>query len=131
MANDLDLLIEKHALANAFSHEGKAQPGAVIGKILADKPELKLHLKDLAPKIAKIVQQVNKLSIEKQESKLREVYPEFFAPKEKPQKKELPELPNAVHGKVVMRMAPSPSGPLHLGNAYTLSLNSEYCKLYG
>jgi len=127
---DIDLLIEKHALANAFPHGGKAQPGAVIGKILAEQPELRLHLKQIAPQVQKIVQKVNKLSLQEQEKKLHEIYPEFFAPKEKPKEKVLPELPNAVKGKVVMRFAPSPSGPLHIGHALVMGLNSEYCKLY-
>ena len=31
---DADRLIEKHALANAFLHDGKAQVGAIIGKLI-------------------------------------------------------------------------------------------------
>jgi len=30
MAEDINALIEKHALANAFSHGGKAQAGSII-----------------------------------------------------------------------------------------------------
>jgi len=127
---DIDKLIEKHALANAYSHDGKAQSGAIIGKLIADNPDVKLHMKELAPNINKTVQRVNSLSREKQEAELRKVFPDFFKPKEIPQKKELPELPSAVKGKVVMRFAPSPSGPLHIGHALAMGLNSEYCKLY-
>jgi len=39
-------------------------------------------------------------------------------------------LPNAKKGKVVVRIAPSPSGPLHIGHAYGASLNYEYAKMY-
>jgi len=33
-------------------------------------------------------------------------------------------------GKVVLRIAPSPSGALHVGHAYGASLNYEYAKMY-
>src|SRR3989344_5256826 len=43
--------------------------------------------------------------------------------------KVLQELPN-VKNKVVMRIAPSPSGPLHIGHVCNYIFNSEYCKRY-
>jgi glutamyl-tRNA synthetase len=127
---DIGGLIEKHALANAFSHDGKAQTGAIIGKLIADNPDVKLHMKEIMLQINKTVQRVNSLGLEKQESLLRKVYPDFFKPKEIPKEKTLPPLSNAVKGKVVMRFAPSPSGPLHIGHALAMGLNSEYSKLY-
>ncbi len=42
----------------------------------------------------------------------------------------LPELPGAEEGNVVMRMAPGPSGPLHLGHTRVSILNDEYVKRY-
>src|SRR5437016_9902789 len=44
--------------------------------------------------------------------------------------KELPPLSNAVDGKVVLRLAPYPSGPLHIGNARAFVLNDAYAKKY-
>jgi len=111
-------------------HDGKAQTGAIIGKLIADNPDVRLHMKEIMPQINKIVQRVNSLSKDEQESHLKKVFPEFFAPKEAPKPKGLPPLPNAIKGKVVMRFAPSPSGPLHIGHALAMGLNSEYCKLY-
>ena len=127
----IDALIERYALANAFSHSGKAQAGSIIGKLIAEDPKYREQMKDLALKIAKIVSEVNKMKIEEQEKKLLKVFPEFFEKKEsKHEEKTLKELPNAEQGKVVLRLAPFPSGPLHIGNAKTYLLNALYAEKY-
>ncbi len=128
MAN-LDALIEKFALANAFQYGGKAQLGSVIGKLISEDPKIKARLKELAPKISKIISEINKLSIKQQEEKLLKIYPEFFEKKEH-EEKQLKDMPNAVKGKVVMRLEPSFSGRMHIGHAFPLSLNYSYVKKY-
>ncbi len=128
--NKLAELIEKFALANAFQHEGKAQAGAIIGKLISEDSKIRLKLKELMPEINKILHAVNKLSLEDQEARLKEIYPEFFEKKAKEEKHELPELPDAKPGKVVMRLAPFPSGALHIGNAKTYGLNALYAEKY-
>lgn len=131
MANSIDSLIEKFALANAFQYGGKAQLGSVIGKLISEDHKIKSKLKELAPKIAKVVSEINKLSIKQQEEKLLKIYPEFFEKKTKTEEeRELPELQNAKTGKVVMRLAPFPSGALHIGNAKTYGLNALYAEKY-
>ena len=129
MAGDINALIEKYALANAFSHDGKAQQGTIIGKLIADDPKYREQMKVLAPKIGKLVAEVNKMSIAEQEKKLMQVFPEFFE-KKIHEEKQLKDLPNAVKGKVVMRFEPSFSGRLHIGHAYPFSLNYSYVKKY-
>jgi len=48
------------------------------------------------------------------------------------ERKELPELPNLKeYDKLVMRLAPYPSGALHIGNARMIVLNNEYVKKHG
>lgn len=126
---EVEKIILKGALANAISHKGKARTNAVLGFVLGQKPELKLDIPKLRKEIEKVVLEINKLSFEEQKRKLHKIWPEFFAPK-KTEKKELPPLPKAKVGKVVMRFEPSPSGPLHIGHAYTLCLNAAYCKKY-
>ena len=108
--------ILKYALINAIQHDGKANPKAVIGKILGENPELRPKAREIVPIVNEIVQEVNSMSIEEQEAKLREIYPEFFEKKEekKEEKKGLPPLPKAEKGKVVTRFAPNPVSYTHL-----------------
>lgn len=129
MANKLEQLIEKFALANAFQHNGKAQQGSVIGKLIAEEPKIKGKLKEVVSKISKIISEINKLPIKQQEEKLLKIYPEFFE-KAEHEEKQLKDMPNAVKGKVVMRFEPSFSGRLHIGHAYPFSLNYSYVKKY-
>ncbi len=119
-------IILKHALANAVQFGGKANAGAVIGKVLAENPDLKSDVDAVKRAVSEVVKDVNSWGLEKQKKELEKTgY-------EKPQKEQrtgLPPLPN-VQGKVVMRIAPFPSGPLHIGNAKPFILNDEYVKTY-
>lgn len=126
-------LIMKYALINAISHKGKANPKAVIGKVLGENPELRPKAKEIIPLVNQIVEQVNGMGIEEQEAKLKEIYPEFFETKKekKEEKKGLPPLPKAEKGKVVTRFAPNPDGAFHLGNARAAILSHEYARIYG
>ncbi len=127
---DLRNIILKYALQNAILHEGKANYKAVIGKIMAENPSLRSRAKELIGDVKKIVEEVNSLSPEEQKKELEEIAPELLERKKKEEKKELEDLPD-VHGEVRMRLAPSPSGPMHLGQSRMAILNDEYVKRYG
>lgn len=122
--------IEKYALHNAVKYGGKANPGAVIGKLLSEDPKLKDKMKDVAKDVNSIIKEVNKMNPNEQLEKLQKIAPELLEKKEKVKTHELPALENAHEGKVVMRMAPYPSGPLHIGNTRTYIINDEYVKRY-
>lgn len=124
---DKDIL--KFALQNAVKYGGKANPGAIIGKILSEHPELKEKAQQISKNIAKIAREVNSMKPDAQLAKLQDLAPELLE-KKVTKKHELPELPDAVEGEVVLRMAPYPSGPLHVGNTKTFILNDEYAKRY-
>ncbi len=121
-------IIKKHALLNAVEYKGRAQVQAVLGKILAEKPELKKDIKKLKKEVEKIVKEVNKLSLEKQKEELKK----FGKIKKKKPKERvgLPELPNAKKGKVITRFAPEPNGYLHFGHLKAAFLSYLYAKKY-
>ena len=123
-------IIKKHALLNAAEYNGKANAQAVMGKVLAEKPELKKDMAKLGKEVGKIVKEVNSWPIEKQQKELKK-----FGKIEKPKRVEridfLPKLPEAEKGKVVTRFPPYPSGALHIGNMKAVITSYEYAKMYG
>jgi glutamyl-tRNA synthetase len=121
-------VIKKHALLNALEYNGKANTQAVLGKVLAEKPELKNDMAKLGKQVGKTVKEINSWSLTKQKKEL-----EKFGKIEKPKKEEregLPPLPNAVMGKVVTRMPPEPSKYNHIGHALSFLINYMYAKMY-
>ena len=69
---ELEELIRKAALLNAIQHDGKAQAGPIIGKIVGEKQELKTRVKELSGLISEVVNEVNNLSFEEQKRIVRE-----------------------------------------------------------
>jgi glutamyl-tRNA synthetase len=120
--------IKKHALINAVEYSGKANPKAVLGKVLAEKPSLKVDVSATYTATCKIVEQVNSWDLEKQKKELKK-FGKIKKPK-KVERKDLPPLPNAKKGKVVTRLAPEPSKYSHIGHALTFIINYMYAKRY-
>jgi glutamyl-tRNA synthetase len=120
-------VVLKYVLLNSVEHGGKANVQAVLGKIIAENPEFKKRIKETIQEIEKAISKVSMLSIEEQRKMLSKFEINF---KEEKKEYTLPDLPNAEIGKVVMRLAPYPSGPLHIGNARMIILNDEYVKKY-
>ncbi len=122
----------KYALLNAVKHEGKAQLGPVISKIIGEKPEYRKIAKKIAKIVSEIVEEVNKKSLDEQRRILEEKWPELLTERRKVEKKaELPPLPNVEKYKVIKtRFAPNPDFVLHLGNARPALLSYEYAVKY-
>ena len=125
--NDLEKIIYKHALLNAAKHKGSANPGAVMGSIMSNEPELRSRAKEIGPMSGKIVAQVNALSPEEQASEMEKLGVEVETKKPKAKETGLQELPGT-HENVVLRFAPNPSGPLHIGHSRAAVPNAEYVK---
>jgi glutamyl-tRNA synthetase len=122
----IDQMIEYYSLENAIKFEGKANPKNIIGKVISEFPEVKKNMNIIVTKINEITNKINKLSIKEQEQEIKK----YLITKEKPKEKTLKDLPNADKRPVIMRFEPSPSGPLHIGHAYPLSLNCAYVDKY-
>lgn len=127
---DIQLVIRKYALQNAVQFEGKATVGSVLGKVMAENPELRPRAKEITVLAKSIVDEINKMSPEDQRKALESESPELLVKESKVRKMGLPDLKN-VQGEVRMRMAPNPSGPLHVGHSRMGILNDEYVKRYG
>jgi len=113
-----------------MQHGGSAQAGAIIGKIIGERQELKTRVKELSGLISKIVNEVNSLSIEEQRETVEKKWPEALK-KEKAEEKRLPPLPNAdKYAQVVTRFSPNPDCVLHLGSARAIILSHEYARIY-
>ncbi len=130
LLEEVKTLAYKYALLNAIKHEGRALPGPVISKIIAEKPEVRNIIRELIPVIKDIVSEVNKLSIEEQRRILMENWPELLEEKKVVEEKKLPPLPEAKEGAVVTRFAPNPDFAIHLGNARPALLSYFYAEMY-
>lgn len=122
-------IIRKFALLNAIKHDGKADKGAVIAYIIGEDNSYRTKIKDLMPEVDKVIKEVSKIKVENQIKELEKEHPELLEKREE-EVHVLPKLQNAVEGKVVVRIAPYPSGPLHIGNTRQVIVNDEYAKSY-
>ena len=114
----------KLALAEAAQY-GEARAKSVIGKAMAKFPELRASAKEVMPLIDEVVAKANQMD----PKDLEPFLPEKRAKPKDEVAKELPTLQNS--DKVVLRFAPGPSGPLHLGHTRALALNNYYRNRYG
>ena len=129
MAKNLTNEIYAYALENAINHE-KAIVSSVLPKLFQHGLK-KEEIKEIMPEINKIVSEVNSMSVENRKLKFLD-YEKYL--KEKPiEEKGLKDLPNIEKfkgKKMVFRVAPFPSGGLHIGNTKTFLLNALYAEKY-
>ncbi len=117
--------IKAYALKNALEF-GRAKSEKILPKLFQHGLE-KSDIKEIMSKIIATVNEINSISKEKQEKEF-EKYKDLIPEKEE-KKHELPELPNPTKN-MVFRLAPFPSGALHIGNAKTYLLNALYAEKY-
>ncbi len=121
-----------HALENAIKHRGTPKAGAIIGAVMGRYPELRPRAAEAKALIGAVIAEVDALGHEERVARLTAIAPELLEVHEigARDRYALPSLPDAGNG-VVMRFAPNPSGPLHLGHARAAALNDAYVRQYG
>ncbi len=132
LANKIRDEARKFALKNAQDY-GKADPGAVLSKVLAAEPRLRQSIKELSLLVNEVVQEVNKMS-EAQVQKEFDTHAKEFEKRERETQERNAnpkmELDGAVAGKFATRFPPEPNGYLQLGHAKIAWLEREFADKY-
>jgi len=129
MDESLKSAIRKYAFQNAIRYSGKANPGAVMGRVLAENPSLREKAKEIGKEVANIIKEVNKLSLEKQQKKIKELAPELLEKKEGAKEKDIFGFLDVREGqKIVTAFPPEPSKYPHIGHAKAIIVNYELAK---
>ncbi|QGX94387.1 glutamate--tRNA ligase [Haloplanus rallus] len=121
-----------HALLNAVKYESDADVGAVMGPLMGENPEFREHADEIPGVVGGVVSEVNGLSDAERRDELADLAPEKLAELEREDEGDdhpLPDLSNVEDG-VVMRAAPNPNGPWHLGHARMPAVIGTYKERY-
>jgi glutamyl-tRNA synthetase len=126
---------EQHALFNALKHGSDPDVGAIMGPLMGENPEFRPHGDEVPGVVAGVAGRVSDMSDDERRDRLAEVAPDRLAELEADDEEEdaggLPDLPGVEPGgEVVMRAAPNPNGPWHLGHARMPSVIGTYTDEY-
>lgn len=127
---EIDEIVQKFTLLNAIKYKGKANAKSTLGAIIQSNPQkFKSQIPDLQALISSAVNKINKMTLEDQKAILLKIDPESMQPIQKTKKEINIQLPNLENfDKVILRLAPYPSGPLHIGNSRMVALNDYLAK---
>ena len=121
---ELEELARKYALKNAVEHGGECNTNAVMGQIFS---EGEFEDKGKVGRAAgKVCSQVNQMSLEEQ----KEAMEEYEYEEEEHEHDPIPDLDVDEGEEVVVRFAPNPNGPPHLGHARGMTVNGALKEKY-
>lgn len=121
------------ALENAVAHSGSAEVGPVVSRLLASDPSLRPLADEVRALVSTVVAELRNVPVAELEEQLVGLggpEPER-ARAPRTEGGVFPDLPGAVRGRVVLRLAPFPSGALHIGSGRMLFVNQYYRERYG
>ena len=119
-------------LENAIEHDGTARTGPVVARLLATDPSLRPRAEEVRSKVSELIVEISGVPDAELSDRLAALGgPEASrASTAREADTALPELPGAVRGQVVLRLAPFPSGALHIGHGRMLFVNQAYRERY-
>ena len=124
---------EQAALFNALKHGSDPDVGAIMGPLMGENPEFRPHGDEIPGVLGSVVADVAAMDETERRERLAELAPELVEEldaEEEVDEHVLPELPNAEPGEVVMRAAPNPNGPWHMGHARMPAVIGTYKERY-
>ena len=124
---------ETAALFNALKHGSDPDVGAIMGPLMGENPEFRPHGDEIPGVIAPVVNRVAGMDEAERRDRLETLAPEVVDELDADDEADdhvLPDLPNAESGEVVMRAAPNPNGPWHMGHARMPAVIGTYKKRY-
>jgi len=130
---EVETRIRRLALENAVAHAGEARVDPIVARLLATDAGLRSQAGEVREFASRVVAEVRSLPPAELEDRLVGLGgPEASRTREPSSgSAEFPDLPGAVSGHVVLRLAPFPSGVLHIGHGRMLFLNQLYRERYG
>ena len=124
---------EAAALFNALKHGSDPDVGAIMGPLMGENPEFRPHGDEIPGVLAPVVNRVGEMDEPERRERLETLAPERLAELDADDGGDdhvLPDLPNAEDGEVVMRAAPNPNGPWHIGHARMPAVIGTYKQRY-
>ncbi len=124
---------ETAALFNALKHGSDPDVGAIMGPLMGENPDFRPHGDEIPGIVAPVVNRVAEMDAAARRERLDGLAPEKLAELDADDEEDehaLPDLPNAEPGDVVMRAAPNPNGPWHVGHARMPAVIGTYKERY-
>jgi glutamyl-tRNA synthetase len=132
LPEEVEARARRAALENALDHDGTPHASAVMARLLATDPSLRTRAEEVRSLVSQVIAEIRGLPAGEIEDRLASLGGrETGRPAiEKTSGGEFPDLPGAVAGQVVLRMAPFPNGVLHLGHGRLLYVHQYYRERY-